>query len=125
MGDIKKISDSVDVLIANLSKVSSVYEWSQIMGYQCPKKFARHFLRHYSARPQTYLKYIRLKNILQDLRKSDQSNFEIARKYGVLDEIALNKYINYHLNCSPTEVKMMKDIQFEKKMEKFGSKVHK
>lgn len=123
MGDKKNISDSVEVLVANLSNVVSVYEWAQLMGYTCPKKFARNFLRYYSVRPQTYLKYIRLKNISQDLRKSNQSNFEIARKYGVLDEIALNKYINYHLNCSPTEVKIMQENQLREKMEKFGSKI--
>lgn len=123
MGDKKNISESVEVLIANLSEVVSVYEWAQLMGYACPKKFARHFLRHYSVRPQSYLKYIRLKNISRDLRKSNQSNFEIARKYGVLDEIALNKYINYHLNCSPSEIKAMQENQLREKMEKFGSKI--
>lgn len=123
MGDKKNISDSAEVLVANLSKVVSVYEWAQLMGYTCPKKFARDFLHFHSVRPQTYLKYVRLKNISRDLRKSDQSNFEIARKYGVLDEIALNKYINYHLKCSPTEIKIMQENQLREKMEKFGSKI--
>lgn len=123
MGEKKDISESVDILIKNLSKVVSVYDWAQIMGYTCPKKFARHFLRYHSVRPQTYLKYIRLKKISHDLRKSNQSNFEIARKYGVLDEIALNKYINYHLNCSPTEIKVMQESKLKEKMEKFGSKI--
>lgn len=123
MGESKNISDSVDVLVANLSDVVSVYEWAQLMGYTCPKKFARDFLRNYSVRPQTYLKYIRLKNISQDLRRNNKSNFEVARKYGVLDEIALNKYINYHLNCSPTEIKFMQENQLRQKIEKFGSKI--
>ena len=124
MGEKKNISESVDVLIRNLSEVVSVYDWAQVMGYGCPKKFARDFLRHHSVRPQTYLKYIRLKKISHDLRKSNQSNFEIARKYGVMDEIALNKYINYHLNCSPTEIKAMQENQLREKMEKFGSKIN-
>lgn len=124
MGDHKNISNAIDILKSNLSQTVSVYEWAILMGYNCPKKFARNFIRYYAVRPQTYLKYIRLKSISQDLRKSEQSNFEIARKYGVMDEIALNKYINYHLNCSPTAIKVMKEKRVREKIEKFGCKIN-
>jgi transcriptional regulator GlxA family with amidase domain len=123
MGDRQKISDAVDKLKANLYETASVQQWANLMGYECPKLFARKFLRYFEVRPNMYLKYLRLKHISEELRQNSRSNFEVARKFGVVDEIALNKYINYHLNCSPTEVKLMEQIQFEKKLEKFGSKV--
>jgi len=28
-----------------------VEDWAELMGYNCPKKFARTFLRYYSVRP--------------------------------------------------------------------------
>jgi transcriptional regulator GlxA family with amidase domain len=123
MREKNRISTSVDVLNKNLEKTARVAEWARLMGYDCPKKFARNFLRHYTIRPQTYLKYVRLKNISRDLRNSEKSNFEVARKYGIPDEIALNKFINYHLNCSPTDLKCMPQNQLEEKVEKFGSKI--
>lgn len=117
------ISNSVEVLKDNLGKIARVSEWADMMGYDCPKKFARKFLRHYYKRPQTTLKNLRLKCILNDLRENRMSNFEIARKYGIPDEIALNKFINYHLDCSPTDIKKMPDQEFSVTLEKFGSKV--
>lgn len=123
MGEKHDISKAVEKLKANLYETASVQQWANLMGYECPKLFARKFQRYFEVRPNMYLKYLRLKYISEELRKNGHSNFEIARKFGVVDEIALNKYINYHLNCSPTEVKMMKQGQIEKKLEKFGSKV--
>lgn len=123
MGEKHDISMSVEVLKRNIEKTARVAEWAQLMGYDCPRKFARKFLRYYAIRPQTYLKYVRLKQISRELRSSKKSNFEVARKYGISDEIALNKFINYHLNCSPTEVKCMPQNQLEEIVEKFGSKV--
>ena len=123
MREQNKIFDAVDKLKANLYEIASVQQWATLMGYDCPKLFARNFQRYFEVRPNIYLKYFRLKYISEELRKRSQSNFEIARKFGVMDEIALNKYINYHLKCSPTEIKMMKQVQLEQKLEKFGSKV--
>lgn len=117
------ISNSVQVLHANILETASVQQWAQLMGYSCPKKFAREFQLCFHVRPNTYLKYLRLKYISMDLRENNLSNFEIARKYGVSDEIALNKYINYHLNCSPTKIKTMEETQFRGKIEKLGSKI--
>jgi len=117
------ILHSIDVLKSNLSNIARVSEWAGFMGYRCPKKFARIFLRHFSCRPQTYLVYVRIKSISHELRSEKKSNFEIARKYGIPDEIALNKFINYHLDCSPTELKYMPEKKLEEKVEIFGSKV--
>lgn len=118
-----RISKSIEVLHENLKTIVSVKDWAQLMHFSCPKEFARKFQRYFEVRPYAYLKYIRLKKISEELRESNRSNFEIARKYGVSDEIALNKYINYHMDCSPTEIKTMQEMQLKKKFEKFGSKV--
>lgn len=118
-----QISSSIEKLEANLSQTSRVEDWAELMGYNCPKKFARSFLRHYSVRPMKMLEYIRLKSIAHQLRKNSTSNFEIARQHGIPDEIALNKFINYHIGCSPSEVKKMPDKQLGEKLKKFGSKI--
>lgn len=123
MRDKSSISSSLDILQQNLETTARVAEWARLVGFECPKKFARQFLRYYSIRPQTYLKYVRLKNISKDLRNETKTNFEVARKYGIPDEIALNKFINYHLNCSPTDLKCMPQNQLEEKVEKIGSKI--
>jgi transcriptional regulator GlxA family with amidase domain len=108
-----EISYAIDQLEANLTHTARVEEWAELMGYHCPKKFARMFLRHYSVRPIKVLEYIRLKSIINQLREGVQSNFEIARKHGIPDEIALNKFVNYHLGCSPSSVKRMDEDQLK------------
>lgn len=123
MNHIERISHSIEKLEANLSQTARVEDWAELMGYECPKDFARRFLRYYSVRPIIMLEYIRLKSITRKLRKNSISNFEIARQHGIPDEIALNKFINYHIGCSPSEVKRMPDDQLREKLEKFGSKI--
>ena len=127
MGEYVDISNSLNVLRENLSRAARVSEWAELMGYNCPKKFSRRFVRYYYVRPQKMLEYVRIKSILSDLRKGDCSNFEIARKHGIPDEIALNKFVHYHLDCSPSDLKRMAAERFEKKLkmkaEKLGSKI--
>jgi transcriptional regulator GlxA family with amidase domain len=123
MRDKKDISESIEVLKANLEYTARVAEWAELMGYTCPKRFARKFVRYFAIRPQTCLKYVRLQSISKALRNEKKSNFEIARKHGIPDEIALNKFINYHLNCSPSQVKRMPENLLWEKVERFGSKV--
>jgi methylphosphotriester-DNA--protein-cysteine methyltransferase len=117
-----EIDRSVSLLRANLSKTARVSEWADLMGYNCPKRFARNFLRHYAARPQKILEYVRIKSITKQLRDGSFSNFEIARAHGISDEIALNKFINYHLGCSPTMVKHLTDYQFSEVMGEMNGK---
>jgi hypothetical protein len=37
----------------------------------------------------------------------------------------LNKFINYHAGCSPSEIKSMPDNQLSEMLEKFGSNIRK
>jgi transcriptional regulator GlxA family with amidase domain len=120
MSQSQKISYAIDQLEANLSHTARVEEWAELMGYNCPKKFARKFLRHYSVRPIKVLEYIRLKSIINQLRKGVQSNFQIAREHGIPDEIALNKFVNYHLGCSPSSIKRMDEDQLKLKLGEFN-----
>lgn len=135
MREKKNISDSIEVLSTNLSSTARVAEWAELMGYNCPKKFARKFLHYYSVRPQKILEYVRLKSIAGQLREGRYKNFEIARNHGIADEIALNKFVNYHIGCSPRDLKKMSDRTVRRKLEKlvvngvvkrvekFGSKI--
>jgi len=116
MGEKVEIQESVTLLRANLSNTARVSEWAELMGYNCPKRFARCFLRHYSARPQKILEFVRMKSITHQLREDNLSNFEIARAHGIADEIALNKFVNYHLGCSPSRVKSLTVIQLRRKL---------
>ena len=109
MRDTLEIDRSVSVLRANLSNTARVCEWAELMGYNCPKRFARRFLRHYATRPQKILESVRIKSITNQLREGRWSNFEIARAHGIADEIALNKFVNYHLGCSPTRIKHLSE----------------
>jgi transcriptional regulator GlxA family with amidase domain len=123
MRDTQQISASIKKLEANLSQTARVEEWAELMGYKCPKKFARKFLRYYSVRPIKMLEFIRLRSIACQLRQGLYSNFEIARNHGIPDEIALNKFVNYHLGCSPSMVKRLSENQLEEKLKKFGSSI--
>ncbi len=113
MRETMEIEQSLSVLQANLSKTARVSEWADLMGYKCPKRFARMFLRHYETRPQKILESVRIKSIIRQLREGQWSNFEIARAHGIADEIALNKFINYHLGCSPTDLKRLSSNELE------------
>lgn len=121
--DLVDISKSIDKLDSNLTEVARVAEWADLMGYQSPKKFSRRFLRHYSTRPNQVLNYIRLKSISKLLRGTGMSNFEIAQKHGIPDEKGLNKFVNYHLGCSPSKIKKMPEKNLNTKLEKLGSKI--
>ena len=116
MREIVQIDRSVTLLRANLSNTARVSEWADLMGYNCPKRFAQIFLRHYSARPQKILESVRIKSITRQLREERWSNFEIARAHSISDEIALNKFINYHLGCSPTVLKRLSSNELVKVM---------
>ena len=118
-----EIDRSVSLLRANLSKTARVSEWADLMGYSCPKMFARNFLRYYAACPQKILEYVRVKSITRQLREGKWSNFEIARAHGISDEIALNKFVNYHLGCSPTCVRNLSDIQLRKILQEMYGKM--
>lgn len=124
MRETVEIDRSVHVLRANLSKTARVSEWAELMGYKCPKRFARLFLRHYEMRPQKILESVRIKSIANQLRAGKWSNFEIARAHGIPDEVALNKFVNYHLGCSPTRVKEMSDVQLLKMLKEIYFEVY-
>ncbi|MDR8390623.1 hypothetical protein NC796_05700 [Aliifodinibius sp. S!AR15-10] len=117
------ITRAVDLLEANLMDVARVTEWANLMGYKNPKKFSRRFLRHYTVRPQPVLEYTRLKSIIDQLRNTNRSNFDIARTHGIPDEKGLNKFTNYHLDSSPTDLKKMPEQKIREKLERLGSKV--
>ncbi len=117
------ISKAVEILQSNLMQVATVTEWSDMMGYKNPKVFSTKFQRFHAERPQRVLEFIRLSSIIKQLKQNNISNFEIAQIHGIPDEIALNKFMNYHLGCSPTDIKSMSDEQLQIKLEIFGSKI--
>ncbi|MGM0460349.1 MAG: hypothetical protein ACQERO_13470, partial [Bacteroidota bacterium] len=85
--------------------------------------FARIFLRHYCYRPQKVLESVRIKSIANQLRSGKWSNFEIARAHGIPDEVALNKFVNYHLGCSPTRIKRLSELELQQIMQDMNLKM--
>ncbi|MFO7847585.1 MAG: hypothetical protein R6V27_13550 [Balneolaceae bacterium] len=118
-----EIDRSVYVLRENLNNTARVSEWAELMGYTCPKRFARIFLRHYCYRPQKVLESVRIKSIANQLRSGKWSNFEIARAHGIPDEVALNKFVNYHLGCSPTRIKRLSELELQQIMQDMNLKM--
>jgi len=117
------ISESINKLNGNLTRVAQVEEWADLMGYPNSKKFSRRFLRYYKVRPSKILIIIRLMSIYKELRAGGQSNFQIACRHSLPDEKALNKFVKYHLDCCPRQLKRMPIGRFRRMLEKFGSKV--
>lgn len=120
----QEISNAIEELKANLSQTARVEDWANLMGYKCPKKFALSFMRQYEVRPINILTYIRLKSISMQLRNSVKSNFEIARSHGISDEIALNKFVNYHLGCSPSHIKRLSESELNQRFEELKNTSH-
>lgn len=117
------ISNSIEVLNNNLIEVAQVREWANLMGYQNPKKFSRRFLRYYAVRPCKILVAIRLESIYKQLQTRNYSNFQVARQHSLPDEKALNKFVNYHFGCCPSELQRIPEEEFQAGLEKFGSKI--
>ncbi|MDI6402712.1 hypothetical protein QLX67_11960 [Balneolaceae bacterium ANBcel3] len=119
-----EIHQAIDVLQANLSHVARVVEWSNIMGFDHPQKFAYKFLRHYQVRPLKVLDYMRLKSIIHQLRSDRRySNLEIALAHSLPDEKALNNFTNYHLGVPPRRLKSMSEAELKRSFQKFGNKI--
>ncbi|HKI45311.1 MAG TPA: hypothetical protein VKA08_08290 [Balneolales bacterium] len=117
------ISKAIEVLQAHLMQVATVTEWSDMMGFKDPKVFSTKFQRFHAERPQKVLEFIRIQSIIRQLKRNNTSNFEVAQTHGIPDEVALNKFTNYHLGCSPTDIKCMSEEQLQIKLETFGSKI--
>lgn len=117
----KHISKSIVVLKDNFVEIAQVSEWADLMGYSNSKEFSRKFLRYYAVRPCKMLEYVRLISIHQQLKADKFSNFQIARQHSLPDEIALNKFVNYHLGCCPSKLAVLNKDQLHQKLEKFGS----
>ncbi len=120
----QQISTAIERLEPNLSQIARVSEWSTLMGYDNPQKFAYQFLRHFRVRPLKVLDYKRLKSIVRQLRSDRKySNLEIAHAHSLPDEKALNNFIKYHLHYPPSLIRKMSDRELQERFKKFGNKI--
>ncbi len=120
----QQISTAIERLEPNLSRIARVSEWSTLMGYDNPQKFAYQFLRHFRVRPLKVLDYKRLKSIVRQLRSDRKyTNLEIAHAHSLPDEKALNNFIKYHLNYPPSHIRKMADKELQERFKKFGNKI--
>lgn len=119
----KSIEDAVEELKINLETVARVYEWADLMDYENPKIFTRHFLRHFGRRPSEVLKEVRLESIITQLRKNGDSCLQVAQAHSLPDEKALNNYTNRHLDISPNKIKRLSDKELRNLMGNPGSRI--
>lgn len=109
----KPIKYAIDELEANLATTARIYEWAELMGYENPKLFARHFIRQFHRRPSEVLTEVRLGSLIEQLRMNDSSCLEVALEHSLPDEKALYNYFKRHLDCSPTEVQAMTEQELQ------------
>lgn len=115
------IKKSIIVLKNNIKRISTVAEWARMMKFKSSKYFSRCFFKRYRIRPQQVLILLRLKNIIEELRNSENSNYEIAWNHNMSDEKTLNSFLNYHLKVSPTKIREMEEKKLQSRMEKLWS----
>ncbi len=119
-----QIAQAIEKLELNLSHVARVSEWSVLMGYDHPQKFANQFLRHFAVRPLKVLDCIRLRSIVRQLRSAQKyTNLEIAHAHSLPDEKALNNFTKYHLGFSPSRIRTLPESILEERFKKFGNKI--
>lgn len=112
--------EAISKLKVNLPEVARVNEWAELMGYDNPRIFSDTFLRHYGIRPQKIMELVRLESIIQHLRsRQDARNLLIARFHSMPDEKTLNNFTNYHLGCSPTDIRNMTESKIRELMIQF------
>lgn len=115
------IAIAIRELEDNLSKIGRVNEWAEHLGFDNSKKFSRYFLRYFKIRPQKVIDYIRLKNVVKMLRHDQElTNCEIARLVSIPNEKSLYNFINYHLGCSPTKIKLLSERSLKNLFEEQG-----
>lgn len=117
-----EIHRSVRVLEKNITRIQTVGEWAEEMGYASVSYFSRKFRNHYGVRPKQILVRKKLDKVKQCMNESPGDiYFSIARKAGFIDNNALYKFIKLHTGKSVTEFKREYRNRVRKKSVKTGS----
>ncbi len=102
----ENIEKSFEVLRPNIQQIRTVQEWSEEMGCNDPKYFARLFRRNFGYTTKTALIKVRVEKLIDCVKENpEQKNYCCAREIGLPDEIALNKYLRKHTGKNPTQFK--------------------
>jgi transcriptional regulator GlxA family with amidase domain len=118
----KPIERAIDIFKENLDTVARVTEWAELMGYERPKRFSRHFLHYYGRRPQQVLVRIRLCSITKEIRTCQKKYYQIARSHSLPDEKALNNFTRRHIGYPPSKIKTMDENELQELLEGSESK---
>ena len=115
----KPMESALQIARENLKKIRMVTEWATVMGYDCPKKFARKFKNHFGERPLKVLNLLKLIKAIQLLRATDKKVYEIGCcELCIGDEKRFYQFIKYHTDYSPREIRDMADTEVIKIVEK-------
>ncbi|MGK7370370.1 MAG: helix-turn-helix domain-containing protein [Candidatus Halalkalibacterium sp. M3_1C_030] len=87
------------------------------MEYTSPKLFSRHFLQYYKIRPSQVLNKVRLNSIIHKLKNSSMTHDEIAWDHCLTDSKGLNKFMNYHIGFSPSQIKELPEKELKTVMD--------
>lgn len=100
----KPIKKAVKIARSKVGEIYTVQEWAREMQYPSSKYFSRKIRNHYGERAKSILIQIRVDLFFEMLEEDPEVGcFEIARKIGLKDEIALNKFIKRHTGKPPSE----------------------
>ncbi|HKJ47011.1 MAG TPA: AraC family transcriptional regulator [Balneolales bacterium] len=99
------ISKVVEHLFANIDKIKTVNEWSQVSGYS--KTYFLHKTQiYYGATPENLLRSIRLMKILEELHENPQKiSYAIARDVGLNDDNSLCYFVKRYFGITPLKLK--------------------
>lgn len=102
----QEIDDALNVLEENITDISTVTEWSQLLGFNSDRYFSRVFRNHFGERPKEVITKVKIEKIKECIAKSPDDIFYcIAKELGFIDDQALYKFTKRHLGMSPTELR--------------------
>ncbi|OAN64607.1 hypothetical protein A8B79_00225 [Balneola sp. EhC07] len=106
----KEIHEANSLLEENITSISNVNEWAEIMGYEKTSKFSYDYRRFYGLRPAEAFVEIRIKNIIEYFTKNpSEKYYSICLEFGFVNEQSLYKFFKRHTKLSPIEYR--KEIQ--------------
>ncbi|RNC79567.1 MAG: AraC family transcriptional regulator [Balneola sp.] len=92
-----KIENAVDILGEHITRVTTVAEWAELMGYSSADYFSKKVKTHYGCSPKEIYIQQKIKKIKECLRTSpDDIYYCIARELGFANDTALYKFVNRH-----------------------------
>ena len=91
---------SVDILVRNITKIHSVEQWADLIGYS-RSHFCRKFTQRFGENPKKILRRARFRSICRAIQSDwSATAYKIAKDTGIQNEKALHKFLNRNFSVS-------------------------